>query len=304
LQSYIDIKSIRRARHLRILIDYMHGSAAGYIEAVLGKKGPATISLREEINPSFGGVNPEPIPKNLQASIDCIRKGRFDLCVALDGDGDRIGAIRPDGRYITSGHIISLILLHFLEERRLCGSVAKTISGTTLIERICDRYKLTMFEVPVGFKHISALMLKEDIIIGGEESGGIGFCGYIPERDGILSALLLIEMLATKKRSVISIMRDIDKRYGKFCYDRIDIEYPKDKAKRLASRLKRRPPKRIVNKKITRMKTYDGIKFIMADSSWLLLRFSGTEPLIRIYAEAGSDRGVKRLLDAGKRLIR
>ena len=139
---------------------------------------------------------------------------------------------------------------------------------------------------------------------GGEESGGIGFCNYIPERDGILSGLLLIEMIAHKKKSLISIMNDIDKRFGRFCYDRLDIEYPRQKARRLTKRLENNPPKRIAGKKVERMKTYDGIKFIMEDSGWLLLRFSGTEPLIRIYAESSSDKGVKQLLDAGKKIIK
>jgi len=160
-----------------------------------------------------------------------------------------------------------------------------------------------MYEVPVGFKYIARLMQKENILIGGEESGGIGFCGYIPERDGILSGLLLINMLAERRSSIISIMDKIDKQYGRFCYDRLDIRYPQSKAKALTHRLKTRPPERIAGKRVVRIKAYDGIKFIREDSSWLLLRFSGTEPLIRIYAEAGSDRAVKRLLEAGKRII-
>jgi len=303
IKRYIDLESIKNSKGLNILIDYMHGAGAGYIEAILEGSGVKLERSRGEVNPFFGGINPEPIPKNLKASIDYLKEKKFSLCVALDGDADRIGAIAPDGRYITSGQIISLLLLHFLEIRGVRGSVAKTISGTTLIERICEKFKLTMYELPVGFKYIAALMMKEDIIIGGEESGGIGYCGYIPERDGILSALLLIEMLAVKRKGIDSIMRAIEKRFGSFCYDRIDLKYPKAKAIKLNKKLKSKPPRMITKKKVLRMKTYDGIKFILEDSSWLLLRFSGTEPLIRIYAEAGSDAGVKRLLSAGKRLI-
>jgi len=304
LRIYIDFDAIKKAKGIKVLIDYMHGAGAGYLEAILAGTNVELEVRRDHINPSFGGINPEPIPKNLAGAIEYIKKKRFSLCLALDGDADRIGAITPSGKYITSGQIISLLLLHFLEHRGVRGSVAKTISGTTLIERICEAYKITLYELPVGFKYISALMMKESIVIGGEESGGIGFCGYLPERDGILSALLLIEMLAVKKRSIRSIMQQVDKRFGYFCYDRIDKRYPKEKARELTKALKQRPPLKIANKNVVKMKTYDGIKFILEDSSWLLLRFSGTEPIIRIYAEASTDRGVKSLLEAGKRIIK
>lgn len=302
IRKYVDIAKIKKAKP-RILIDYIHGTGAGYVERILKEAACNVEAVRDNPDPLFGGVNPEPIPKNLKLSTQLIKTKRFDLGVALDGDADRIGAIRPDGRYIFSGQIISLILLHFLEDRDKYGAVAKTISGTTLIERICESFGLKMFETPVGFKHISSLMLKEDILIGGEESGGIGFCDYIPERDGILSCLLLIEMIAERKKSIISIMDEMDNAYGKFCYDRLDIEYPYRKAKGLIKRLKNNPPRQIAGKEVQKVKTYDGIKFIMEDASWLLLRFSGTEPLIRIYAESHSDKDVKRLLDAGRRIM-
>ena len=302
LKKYIDIKKIKQHQP-KVLVDYMHGAGIGYFEAVL--RGAANVkAIRNTIDPLFGGVNPEPIPKNLEFSSKYIKQADFDLCVALDGDADRIGALRPDGTFITSGQIVSLILLHFLENRKLTGSVVKTISGTTLIERICQRYNLTMFETPVGFKYISALMLKENILIGGEESGGIGFCGYIPERDGILSSLLLMEMLAYRKKSINLVIDAMDKEYGIFCYDRIDMKYPVKKASELTKRLQKNPPRIIAGKRLSRIKTYDGIKFILQDSSWLLLRFSGTEPLIRIYAESGSQKEVQALLNAGKRIIR
>ncbi|MFH1867483.1 MAG: phosphoglucomutase/phosphomannomutase family protein [Candidatus Omnitrophota bacterium] len=302
LRKYVNIDKIRKAKP-KILIDYMHGAGAGYIEAVLGKGISSIDIIRDQIDPMFGGVNPEPIPKNLGASLKHIKTKKFDIGVAIDGDGDRIGALRPDAKFITSGQIISLILLHFLEFKKLTGNVVKTISGTTLIERICKRFDLKLLEVPVGFKHISHFMLKENVLIGGEESGGIGFCNYMPERDGILSALLLIEMIAERKKTIISIMNDIDKRFGKFCYDRLDIAYPKRKARLLTESLKKNPPLKIAGEKVQRMKTYDGIKFILEDASWLLLRFSGTEPLIRIYAEGPTEEFVKRLLKEGKRII-
>jgi phosphomannomutase len=197
-----------------------------------------------------------------------------------------------------------LILLHLIEDKRLLGAVAKTISGTTLLEKICQRHGLDLYETPVGFKHISKLMLSRTILIGGEESGGIGFCGYIPERDGILSALLLTEMLAYRKKPLTAVMDEMERIYGRFFYERLDIDYSFDKAKRLTSRLLSAPPAKIAAKKVIKMKTYDGIKFIMDDESWLLLRFSGTEPLIRLYAEAHSKKDVGALLAEAKRMIK
>jgi alpha-D-glucose phosphate-specific phosphoglucomutase len=302
LKRYVDISKIKRSGN-RILVDCMYGSGIGYMEAVLGKS-EHLMSIRCAADPLFGGISPEPIPRNLAYPSSYIRNNKFDLCVALDGDADRIGALRPDGKFITSGQIISLILLHFLRHRGLTGDVVKTISGTTLIEKICSKHNLTLFETPVGFKYISALMLKENILIGGEESGGIGFCGYIPERDGILSALLLMEMLAYSRKGIGHIMKDMDREYGSFCYDRVDMHYPVKKAAALIKGIEHDPPNIVAGKKISKLKTYDGIKFIFKDSSWLLLRSSGTEPVIRIYAEAASRKEVRRLLSAGKRIIR
>lgn len=303
IRNYVEISKIRQARP-KVLIDYMHGAGAGYLEAILGKLWPGIESIRGNIDPLFGGVSPEPIPKNLGYTSRYIRKKRFDLSVALDGDADRIGALRPNGKFIASGQIISLILLHFIENRNLTGDVVKTISSTTLIEDICKRYDLTMFETPVGFKHISSLMYKENILIGGEESGGIGFCGYIPERDGILSALLLMEMLSYRKKSIDAIMSDMERRYGRFYYCRIDMRCPVKKAISLINRLKLNPPRTIAGKRVVRFKIYDGIKFILEDSSWLLLRSSGTEPLIRIYAEARSKKAARILLIKGEEIIK
>jgi alpha-D-glucose phosphate-specific phosphoglucomutase len=302
LKKYVDIDRIKKSRP-SVLVDYMHGAGIGYIESVLGEA-DIIRPIRDNIDPLFGGISPEPIPKNLAYSSDYIKRSHLDICLALDGDADRIGAIRPDGCFLTSGQIFSIILLHFLENRRLQGSVVKTISSTTLIDRICQRYGLTVFETPIGFKYISALMLEKNILIGGEESGGIGFCGYIPERDGILSSLLLMEAMAYNGKGIIRMMKDIDKAYGRFYYDRIDMEYPVEKSALLIKKLKKSPPRSLSHKRISRIKTYDGIKFILEDSSWLLLRFSGTEPVIRIYAEAGSTTGLRQLLDAGRRLIK
>ncbi|MFH1645785.1 MAG: phosphoglucomutase/phosphomannomutase family protein [Candidatus Omnitrophota bacterium] len=303
IKNYVNIDLIKKAP-LRILVDYMHGAGIGYIEKFLGDSKSRLDAIRDFDDPLFGGINPEPIPKNLKFPAALAKRRRWDLIVALDGDADRIGALRPDGVFISSGQVISLLLLHLLNNKGKTGTVVKTISGTTLIEHICDKFHLGLIETPVGFKHISALIQKQKVLIGGEESGGIGFCDYIPERDGILSALLLIEMLAVTGMDISSIIKKMDADYGVFRYDRIDVEYPKHKADALAKFLVKKPLKVLSGRKVLKVKTYDGIKFITEDESWLLLRFSGTEPLIRLYAEAHTNRDVKKLLEEGKNLIR
>ncbi len=301
IKHYIDFSVIKN-KNISLLVDYMHGTGAGYFEKLLDKSRCRITALHAERNPSFGGNNPEPVPKNLKEFLKNAKSKKADLAVALDGDSDRIGGAGADGEYLGSGQIISLILLHLLECRKLRGKVIKTISGTNLIEKIARDFGLELIETPVGFKHISKIMLKEDVLIGGEESGGIGFKGYIPERDGLVSGLFLLEMVAKNKKPIHKIMNDVYKRYGRYYYDRLDVELPVAKGLNAVSMLKKSPPDKLSGKKIKQIKSYDGIKFILEDSSWLLIRASGTEPIIRIYAEALSKKDVNTLLNLGKEL--
>ncbi|MBN1405837.1 MAG: phosphoglucomutase/phosphomannomutase family protein [Candidatus Omnitrophica bacterium] len=302
IKKYIDLNLIKNSG-MKLLVDYMYGTGTGYIEELLSRGKVKTTVIRNERNPSFGGVNPEPVPKNLEVFLKTAKKQRPDVAIALDGDADRIAAADARGRYLSSGEIISLILLHLLEYRRLKGTVVKTISGTSRIEKIAADFKLKLLEVPVGFKNISEIMLHEDVLIGGEESGGIGFKGYIPERDGIVSGLFLMETSAAEKKPIHKIMSELEKRYGRLYYDRIDLKIPSDKGKASIEALKEKVPDKLAGKKIADIKDYDGLKFILNDTSWLLLRASGTEPILRVYAESPSRQFLKILLDTGKRMI-
>ena len=302
VKGYIDLNIIEEKKST-LLVDYMHGAGSGYIERLLEGTGCRITAIRTEENTLFGGDSPEPIPRNLRVFLNIARVKKPYLAIALDGDADRIAACGSDGQYLNSGQIISLILLHLLEYRRLKGIAIKTISGTNLIEKIAKDFGLKLLETPIGFKHISKIMLQEDVLIGGEESGGIGFKGYIPERDGIISGLFLLEMVAARGKPIDKIMEDVDKRYGKFCYDRIDLELSVKKGAKVVSALKKSPPRRLSGKEIQELKTYDGIKFILKDTSWLLIRPSGTEPVMRIYAESSTRQGVNKLLDIGKNLV-
>ena len=299
IKAYLDMKLLKKSR-LKILVDCMHGVGDGYIPEILKDTDIHITEMRTGRDPLFGGVNPEPIPKNLDAVFQAVKKGDYDIAIVNDGDADRIGAVTPDGEYMNAGAIMALLLLHFVEDRNWRGSVVKTITNTTLIERIARKYNLKLHETPVGFKYICRLMLEEDVLIGGEESGGIGVKNYMPERDGMLLGILLVEMLAYRKKSIGDIIREMEKEYGRFCYSRIDMEYPDDKKRKLMKFLKESPPDKILEKPVIETKSTDGYKFILKDSSWLIMRLSGTEPILRIYAEAPTKTLANKYLEAGQ----
>lgn len=301
ITSYIDMDLLKKAE-FNVLVDCMYGVGDGYIEEILKDTNIKITQMRAGRDPLFGGINPEPIPKNLEAVFQAMKNGRYDIAIVNDGDADRIGVVTPKGGYMGAGIVMALLLLHFIEDKKWTGEVVKTISNTTLIERIVKKYNLKMHETPVGFKYICRLMLDEDILIGGEESGGIGVKNYMPERDGMLLGILLIEMMAHRKEGILEIMHDVEKEYGKFCYTRIDMDYPDDKKKKLMEFLKQSPPKEILGRPIKEVRSYDGYKFILEDDSWLIMRLSGTEPKLRVYAEASSEKLAKEYLEFGKKI--
>jgi Phosphomannomutase len=275
----------------RIVIDAMHGVGSGIVERVLRDSRCRITTIRGERDVLFGGVNPEPIMQNLALLRATVKKTPCDLALAFDGDADRIGAMCPDGRFISSHQAICLLLLHLIENKRWTGKVVKSINTTTMVDKIARHYGLALDIVPVGFKYIAAKMLQEDVLLGGEESGGIGFKRYMPERDGVLSGLLLLEMMAYRKQGIAGIIRDMEKQFGKFVYLRRDLPV---KLTRQISH-----PDMINGKKVARIETYDGTKFTLEDESWLLIRASGTEPIVRIYAEAGSEKAARALIKFG-----
>lgn len=297
LKKYLNFEVLKNS-HFKIIIDVMHGVGNGIFEKVLKNTKCQIITINGQRDPLFGGVSPEPISQNLGTFIQKLKKANIDLGIALDGDADRIAALTAKGQYVSSHQIICLLLLHFIENRHWSGRIVKTINTTTLVDKIAGHYKLPLKEVPVGFKNIAKEMISGDVLLGGEESGGIGFKNYMPERDGILSGLLLLELMAYRKRPFIEIIRDMQKRFGKFVYLREDLAR-KDMKKQVSI-----PPfEHILGRKVVQIKTYDGTKFILEDESWLLIRASGTEPIIRIYAESHSLKKTQELVKFGCRLI-
>jgi alpha-D-glucose phosphate-specific phosphoglucomutase len=304
VKKIIDLKKIRGAG-LRVVADSMYGCGSSLLENVLAGPKCRVQTIRATRDPLFGGISPEPTGKNLGALCDAVKKGRAHIGLATDGDADRLGIVDDKGRYVSIQLVFAMLLLHLIRNRgKARGLVVKSTNCTVLIDRICRAHKLKRVEVPVGFKHICAQMRKHDVLIGGEESGGIGFQGHIPERDGILANLMLLELLAVTKKRVTQIVADIQKEFGASVYDRIDMPYPLEKRDRLIQTLRTRPPKDLLGSPMAKVNDSDGVKYIAKDDSWLMFRTSGTEPIIRIYSEAATANRVKKLLECGKQLAK
>jgi len=296
IKKMVDLKSIKRAK-LRPAIDSMHGCGGRELEKLVGG-----TTIRAERDPFFGGVSPEPNGKNLGALCTAVKKLRADIGLATDGDADRLGIVDEKGRYVSIQLVFAMLLLHLLRNRNERGEVVvKSGNSTVLIERICQAYGMRCAEVAVGFKHICQQMREHDVLIGGEESGGIGFRGHIPERDGMLANLMLLEMLAVTGKPLTRIIGELQREFGASAYDRIDMQYPLEKRERLMAHLAANPPGKLLRSAVREVKTYDGVKYIAADDSWLMFRTSGTEPIIRIYSEAASAEKVKKLLALGRK---
>ena len=301
LKSFVNLEVIKEAP-LKVVVDSMYGAGKDYTAQVLKGGRCRVITIRGEENPSFGGINPEPIAQNLKALIDKIKKEKADLGLATDGDGDRLGVMDSEGNFVNPHQVLSLLTLHLIESRGWSGGIVKTISTTSLLNKIAEKHKRKIYKTPVGFKYICELMLKEDILIGGEESGGIGVKNHVPDRDGLLSGLLLLEMIALKKKPLSQIQEEMRREFGTYLYQRIDSEYPLNKRNILIPALRKNPPAKLADIKVRKIDASDGIKFILEDNGWLLIRTSGTEPIIRIYAESDEKQKLEKIMEAGKEL--
>lgn len=295
INRYLELPK-KTSRKLKVVVDSMYGAGGRWIEAILTKYGHEVITINADPNPNFPGINPEPIDKHLKNLKKEVVRLKADIGIATDGDADRVGIVTDKGKFIIPHYVLSLLLIHFKEDRMWDGPVGKTISTTSLINKLCNHYGVECYETPVGFKHIAYLMLKKNLLIGGEESGGNGFRNHIPERDGILSGLLLVEMMLHRGKSLSKLVQDMEKEFGKFAYNRIDMHLEREKIEQLYKMFKKNPPDRILDKKVREIKDYDGFKFILSDGSWLLFRASGTEPLLRLYSEAEDIVKVRKLL--------
>lgn len=300
IQGLVDLDVIRR-EGIGVAVDAMYGAGRVYLRRLLEEADCRVTELRGEMNPGFNGIHPEPIARHLQPLMAELATGHYRLGLATDGDGDRIGAMDPDGRFIDPHCIMALILDFLVEERGLRGSVVKTVSTTQMLNRLAEHHQLTLHETPVGFNHISDRMLEERVLIGGEESGGISILGHIPEGDGLLIGLLLTEMVARRGKSLGQQVDELMNcpYVGHFRYARHDRAVRPFDKQALLSALADDRPDTLAGQRLLHLNDRDGVKLIFEDQSWLLIRPSGTEPVLRIYAEAGSDEQVHTLLEAG-----
>lgn len=285
---------------LQVAADAMYGAAGTIFEEILAGTRCKVRTLHGEHNPLFGGVNPEPMPQNLVDTARQLKAQPADICIVNDGDADRLAAMDDRGDYINTHYVFALLLRHFVRNRKGKGIVVKALSSSSILDKMCAKWGIELKETPVGFKYVCDYMLKENVLIGGEESGGLGFQGHIPERDGILAGMLLLELLATEQKKPTEIKADLDREFGPHFYDRIDPHYPLDKIPSLMQHVKNHPPKDLAGSPFERLTHYDGVKMYARDGSWLMIRGSGTEPIIRIYAESNSPGRVKKLIEQGK----
>lgn len=301
LKKLVDFKLIAKSK-LRFAHEALFGVGAGCFEQLLAGTTCRVTTLNGAHDPLFGGINPEPIEKNYVRGAAYLRKHPHDVCLVTDGDADRVGGMDGHGNALSTHQLICLLLHHFYVNRHGRGRVVKALTTTSMVDKMCAAFGLELVETGVGFKYIAAEMIRGGVLLGAEESGGIGFPRHIPERDGIAAGLLLLELLATERVSINRLIAGLEKEFGPHQYGRIDAHFPLEKRGQLMQYLKDHPPERLLRSPLAETKSYDGVKFIARDTSWLMLRGSGTEPILRIYAEAKSQADVRKLLKTGVEL--
>ena len=302
IDKLVDWEKLKGAR-FRFLVDPMHGSASGLLIALMRRHSVACDEIRGSRDPLFGGVNPEPIEPHVAALGQAIRSGGYDAGFAADGDGDRIGAMHSDGTFITPHQIFSILFWHLAGTRNVSGDLAKTFSTTKLLDKIASRYGRRVHEVPVGFKYICERMLEDDILLGGEESGGIGTKLYLPERDATVSALLLAEVMAWHQMSLGELVAHLHAEYGEHHYGRVDLELHPGQKERALEYFGDSKIARLGDWPVVRREDLDGIKVYVGDIGWVMVRASGTEDMLRVYSETTRAESTQRLLNAVSALV-
>ena len=303
LAGLVDVAAIRRAP-LAVLADAMHGAAGRMVADVLEGGALRVEAFRAGRDPLFGGVHPEPIAANLVAAADRVRGGGFDLAVAQDGDADRLGVLDAEGRFVSPHQVLALLLLHAFRRRGLRGPIARTFSTSFQIDRVARALGAPLLETGIGFKHVAERMSRGEAVAGGEESGGYAFAFHLPERDGVLSALLLVESLAASGRRLGEALEDLAREFGRFEYGRRDLYLPVDTVRRFVAEARDRPPAAVAGETVTRVADLDGVKYVFGERGWLLQRLSGTEPMVRLYCEHEDGATMERILDAAEARLR
>jgi len=301
IAELVDIEGLRHSG-LKVTVDSMYGAGAGYFADILKGGSSKVMEIHGERNPLFPGIQPEPIASNLTQLLALTKESGANVGMATDGDADRIGIVDEKGAFLTTLQVFALLALYQLEVRGLHGPIVKTITSSSMLYRLGELFQVPVYETHVGFKYVGPKMIAEDALIGGEESGGYSFRGHVPERDGILSGLYFLDLMVRQQKSPSELVEYLYSKVGPHHYDRIDIEFPQEERDAIVSRLTGSKPSDIDDLKVEEVDTSDGFRFLLADRSWLLVRFSGTEPILRIYAEADSPERVARLLAEARKM--
>ncbi|MFC1864791.1 phosphoglucomutase/phosphomannomutase family protein [Chloroflexota bacterium] len=297
----VDLNALRQAR-LKVVVDSMYGAGAGYLRALLSGGVIEVVEINSERNPLFPGIQPEPIVANLTKLSTTVREQGANVGLATDGDADRLGVMDEKGTFLTTLQVMALLCLYLLEVRGERGLIVKALTTTSMLYRLGEIFNVPVWETPVGFKYVAPIMLAENALIGVEESGGYGFRGHMPERDGILSALYFLDLMVKTGKNPSELIDYLYSKVGPHNYNRVDVKFPESERQAIIKRVEQNPPEYIDGVKVIKVDTTDGFRFTLADTTWLLIRFSGTEPLLRIYAESSTPVRVEKLLKLGKEL--
>lgn len=303
ISGLVDLEQIKHAG-FTIIVDSMYGAGAGYYPQILNGGSTKVIPINAERNPVFPGIRaPEPIDSNLAKLKKVVKESGANVGIAFDGDADRLGLVDEKGRFINQLQVFGLLAYYLLDLRGWRGPIVKSISTTSMVDRLGEMYNVPVYQTPVGFKHIGPKMIEEEAIIGGEESGGFGFANHIPERDGLLAGLFLINFMLRRNKATSELLQELFNKVGPHFYDRVDLMYPAAQHPKILQRISEAKPETIANRRVVNISTEGGYKYTLEDGSWLLIRFSGTEPLLRIYTETRSNDLLQPVIADGRALV-
>jgi alpha-D-glucose phosphate-specific phosphoglucomutase len=310
ISRFADLDAIAKA-NFKFAVDSMYGSGRGVLTGIFSERGIRHVTIRQELNPLFPDINPEPIEPHVAMLQQTVLKERCDAGLATDGDADRIGAVAEDGSFVDSHKIISVLLQWLLTRKKWPGEVVRAFNTTRMIDRIAAKYGRKVNECPIGFKYAADLMMEREILIGGEESGGIGYSRFLPERDGLLNSLLLANVMADEHKPLGQLVADLQREYGPHYYGRRDLHIPEDVKQRAIQRVRSDGTNRLGSYGVSRKESLDGIKFFLdaptngnGAEAWVLFRASGTEPLLRVYSEAASPELVNEILSQAEAFVK
>jgi alpha-D-glucose phosphate-specific phosphoglucomutase len=297
----VDLDKLKKAG-LRLVIDPMYGAGSGYLMKILGGGNNELTEIHAERNPLFPGLRPEPIVPNINKLSATVLEQKASVGLATDGDADRMGIVDEKGNFINQLQVFALLCLYLLEVRGERGAIIKTLTTTSMAYRLGELFNVPVYETAVGFKYVAPLMMKENALFGGEESGGYGFRGHVAERDGVLANLYFLDFMVRTRKSPSALLDYLYSKVGPHHYKRVDIRFPEKERQNIINRIKDKPPQTIDKVKVIKADTTDGFRFFLADNTWLLIRFSGTEPLLRIYTETDSVERADRILKIGREM--